>query len=231
MNIKEKIFYILKKIEESSTITLKDKPIKIHQMDIIKFEALSGDISFYEALKILLKLEEEKVVKIIQVAEDFEEVNPPLVELGDERFCFLFKKDENFHDYYNNLENELYPEKNIQKDHEIAYEVTYNEKDRRILINYFLIAKLDFDSTNEWVFSYLFKRPGRRIYKSTLEKARNEEIKKSLHHIVRDIGFTGEFKKVFFSVSEKTILFRNKITFQDLKDLKIEFIRIQEKKR
>lgn len=228
MNIKQKISCLLEKVDELSLITLENEPIKIHQMEFFKGSSEINDHE--EIIKILLKLEEEKIIKIIQIATDVLSVPPPEEGYIDEKFFFILKKDENFKNYYKNLEEELYPEKSKQKNNEIAYEVTYNEKDRKILINNFLLAKVDFDSVNEWVFSYLYKNIGKKIAKDKLEKERGEKIKKSLHDIVKDLGFTGDLKTLFFQASEKSIKFTKTITFQDLKDLKIDFIRIQEKK-
>ena len=55
MKIKEKIYLLLKKIDELSTITLKNKPVKIHQMDL--FQAIPLE-SFYEIKQILLKFKQ-----------------------------------------------------------------------------------------------------------------------------------------------------------------------------
>ena len=228
MNIKQKISYLLEKVDELSLITLENEPIKIHQMEF--FKGASEIDNHEEIIKILLKLEEEKVIKIIQIATDVFSVPSPEEGCIDEKFYFILKKDENFKNYYNSLENELYPENIEPKSEEIAYEVTYNEKDRKILINNFLMAKLDYDSPNERVFSYIYKNDGRNILKTEFEKKYKEKIEKSLHDIVKDIGFIGKLKTLFFKVSEKSIEFTKKITFQDLIDLKIDHIRIQEKK-
>ena len=71
---------------------------------------------------------------------------------------------------------------------------------------------------------------GKKISKTALEKFWGKKIEKSFHDIVKEICFTGNLRTLFFDVSEKSIKFTKIITFQDLKDLKIDYIRIQEKK-
>lgn len=113
---------------------------------------------------------------------------------------------------------------------DIAYEVKYSEKSREVLINNFLLAKPDFNSENEVVFSYLYQNANRTVKTAELEKQVGDKLKKPIHNILRDLGFTGKLAKAFFSASKNGVMFRNPITYQDLKDLGIERIKIQENK-
>jgi hypothetical protein len=113
---------------------------------------------------------------------------------------------------------------------DIMYEVKYSENNREITINNFLIAKPDFNSENEVVFSYLYRNANKIVKTEELEKQVGGKLKKPIHNILRDLGFTGKFAQVFFSASKSGVKFRNPITHQDLKDLGIERLKIQEKK-
>ena len=106
--------------------------------------------------------------------------------------------------------------------------IDYSENSRKIVLNdIFLLAKPDFNSENEVVFSYLFKKPGTKVSKSCLEKSTGIKLKKPFHQIVDDLGFTASLKRAFFSISRNTIKFNNPVKRELLADLKISHIRVK----
>lgn len=98
------------------------------------------------------------------------------------------------------------------------YWIEYSERSRRVMLNgEKQLARLNFNSTNELVFDYLYRNQGRRMTVEELEaKALKESLNKTLHAIVRDLGFTGVLAQLFFDVSKSAIRFNNHITESDL---------------
>ena len=105
------------------------------------------------------------------------------------------------------------------------YQITYT-KQRQVLMNNAQISKPDFNSENDLVFSFLYENPNRRISKEEIEKAIGGKLTKSLHKIVENLGFEGDTKEVFFSVSKNAIEFRNAITKKDLEEMKKPLIKL-----
>ena len=98
---------------------------------------------------------------------------------------------------------------------DILYQITYSSYTREIKLNNILLHKPDFDRENERCFDYIFKNANKIITKQELEKANGEQLKKELKYIVRDLGFTGDLIKVFFSgLSNQKVMFTNPITKQ-----------------
>lgn len=124
-----------------------------------------------------------------------------------------------FDDLYKTTEREIaeLKEKDDQKSvHKIDYKLG------KILLNNKLIANPNFNSENELVFDYLYKNPNKRITKNELEVnclGKDQHFKKSLRSIIQGLGFKGEIKEMFFTVSEKGIIFRNPICKKDLEEL------------
>lgn len=106
-----------------------------------------------------------------------------------------------------------------------VYEVKFTPA-REILINGFLLTRLDFDSENDNVFKYLYARPNQTISVADLEKQLGGTLlKKPLHKIVENLGFAREIKRVFFDISKDSIRFRNPITSKELEALGIPHLR------
>ena len=113
----------------------------------------------------------------------------------------------------------------VKRDKEVIYEVRFTQS-REILINDFLLTKLDFDRENDLVFDYLYQNPNKTISTTELEKPLGgTPLKKPLHKIVENLGFTRELKKVFFNISKDSIRFRNPIRKSELQDMKIDWLR------
>ena len=110
---------------------------------------------------------------------------------------------------------------------DIAYEVSYSDINRKILVNNFLIAQPNFMGENEVVFTYLYKHPNDAISKEQIEITSKTKITKRFSKIIENLGFTGELKKAFFIISKDKIMFRNPITNNVLKELGIEYLRLK----
>lgn len=100
----------------------------------------------------------------------------------------------------------------------LVYQVTYT-KQRQVLMNNAQIGRPDFNSENDLVFSFLYEHPNKRVTRTELEKAISGKLTKSLHKIIENLGFEGDTKEVFFSVSKNAIEFRNPITKKDLEEM------------
>ena len=102
----------------------------------------------------------------------------------------------------------------------ILYQVEFT-KNNEIFINEFLLQKPHFGNENAKVFRYLFENPNQTIVRSDLQK-KVGSVGKDFRKIVENLGFTGNYQKVFFQISKNdSILFRNPISVNDLQDLKI----------
>lgn len=113
----------------------------------------------------------------------------------------------------------------IQQDQsKIIYKITFTTA-REILLNGFQIAKPDFDSENEVVFSFLFKHPNKRHTLKDIETATGRKLTKTLHKVIENLGFTGDIKKVFIDVNKDSVCLRNPITQDDLDKLGIKQIK------
>ncbi len=124
-----------------------------------------------------------------------------------------------------NLPRKDFEEKITKTSDEPVYEITYT-KQRQILMNNAQIGKPDFNSENDLVFSFLYEHPNESFTKEQIEKAVSVKLNKSLHKIVENLGFEGDTKEVFISVSKNAIQFRNPITKQDLEDMKKPTIKL-----
>lgn len=110
------------------------------------------------------------------------------------------------------------PVKAVEEANSVAYWIDYSERSRRVMLNgEKQLARLNFNSTNELVFDYLYRNQGKRVTVKELEaEVLKEPLNKTLHAIVRDLGFTGALAQIFFDVSKSAIRFSNHVTEADL---------------
>jgi len=109
---------------------------------------------------------------------------------------------------------------------EVLYQVEFT-KNNEIFINEFLLQKPHSGNENAKVFRHLFENPNQNITKSDLQE-KVGSVGKELRKIVENLGFTGNYLKVFFQISkDNSILFRNPITSNDLQDLKIPHLSLK----
>ena len=235
MNIKEKLYFLLEKINDISMISPSDGHLIIDP-DI----DLNNKYRDVELNQLFLKLEkDENVIKIIKPGDRLRKAGSKYGLNEPEDGCWHIKLRSAFNDYYHKIQQEPQYQEFIgkkpqidQKDKvqispsEIIYEITYSEG-REILINgQFILGKPDFERENDLVFDYLINNPNKIITKEEIEKAIGSSLTKSLHKIVENLGFRGEIKKVFIDVSKVSIRFRNPITRSTLDNLGINKIKL-----
>lgn len=85
---------------------------------------------------------------------------------------------------------------------------------REILLNGKLLHRPRPDSPSENLFSYLFNHPNQIIELKKVEESEGRtDISDNIHQKIRDLGFSGILKKIFFPIVTKlTIQFSNPIT-------------------
>ncbi len=170
-------------------------------------------------------------LKNIGVVKDFTTAYMTLsseLTLDIARFFEVLEQINNVEQRRKNIKNEKQEEKSLNKAPDkttVLYEITYT-KQRQVLMNNAQISKPDFNSENDLVFSFLYEHPNKRIGIGEIEKAVGGKLTKSLHKIVENLGFEGDTKEVFFSVSKNAIEFRNPITKKDLEEMKKPLIRL-----
>lgn len=113
-----------------------------------------------------------------------------------------------------------------EADDDIVYTVSYSNITRKIKVNGFLIANLNFDSDNEIIFDYLYQHPNTKVSRKDIEAKSKRSIKKTMHKFVENIGFSGDLRRVFFEVSVDTIKLRNPVTRTMLKQIGIEELKL-----
>ena len=97
----------------------------------------------------------------------------------------------------------------------ILYEMSYSQHSREIKLNGILIAKPDFESENDRFFSFVYANANRVISRQEIEKGTKSVLGKTNSDILKDLGFKGTLRKIFFAgASRDKVLFRNPITKQ-----------------
>lgn len=93
----------------------------------------------------------------------------------------------------------------------ILYQITYIN--REVRLNNIVLAKPNFDSENDVVFEYIFNNPNKKITRKEVESVLKRPTVKKFEQIIRDLGFKGQLKAMFFpNVSIGAIQFINPIT-------------------
>ena len=110
---------------------------------------------------------------------------------------------------------------------DVVYEVKFTSA-REILINGFLLTKLDFNSENDNIFDHIFRNPNKLIGIGELKPSLGgADPKKALSKIIENCGFTRELKKLFFNISKTSVFFRNPIRRKDLDDSGLGRLKLQ----
>ncbi|MFA6587581.1 MAG: hypothetical protein WCT08_00790 [Patescibacteria group bacterium] len=98
----------------------------------------------------------------------------------------------------------------------------FRPKTRELIINDRILSRPNFDSENDKFCEYVFAHPDQKHTKKDIESGMRTTLKKSLHQIIDDLGFTKELKKLFFpGISSAGVEFRTKIDTQNLRSLNI----------
>lgn len=104
---------------------------------------------------------------------------------------------------------------NQEQDVDTLYKITYSEHSRYIKLNNIVLTKTDFNSENDNAFQHIYLNANKTITKVEIEKAVGANLQKRLNDIVRDLGFTGNLRAIFFPAVTKTeLMFINPITKQ-----------------
>ncbi|MFA6047764.1 MAG: hypothetical protein WCV59_02735 [Parcubacteria group bacterium] len=118
------------------------------------------------------------------------------------------------------------------EEHGIKFERRINKKDchyisikedRTIsLDDKYKLSKPNFESENDHFFNYVFCNPNRLIRRDEIEKNEKATIGKDFHHILNDLGFNNEIRKLFFEVSMNAVKFRNFIPKDKIEEFSID---------
>ncbi len=95
------------------------------------------------------------------------------------------------------------------------YKITYSEHLREIKLNNIVLANLQSDSKNVNFFEYVFSNPNIPLAVSDIEEATAMPLASNIQDILRDLGFKGNIRKVFFPIATKAkVMFMNPISKQ-----------------
>lgn len=236
MSGKEKLYFLLNRIDDQRVLTPSGQPILIHPI---------GDLRGYypdlELLMLLKKLQDDlKVLKVTRTPLSDEERG---YDSRYEDYYFGLELLPTFDEYFTQIQNEPeYQNYSSRKPAstkppetqptpsnsttDIVYEITYTPS-REILLNKtYQLAKPNFNTENDLVFTFLYKNPHKTYTRVQLEEQIKTKLTKDFHKIVENLGFKGDLRRMFFSVSETSITFKNPITQEDLEALGIQKIKI-----
>ncbi|MES2216409.1 MAG: hypothetical protein V4481_03890 [Patescibacteria group bacterium] len=97
-------------------------------------------------------------------------------------------------------------------------------KDRKILVNDYVIAKPHAVGKNMSFFEYLYENAGKLLEREDMpEYVRNEVSGRSFTKVLNALGFTGEILKAFFPKRGKgSVQFRKSVSLKELADQGID---------
>lgn len=225
METSEKIFYVVKAIKEAYEITPNGEATLVDPQS-----PFMRKVSELNRNQIITKLEkDERLLEIGGFPEGYADdcyvlyIKPAFLAYAEKIISSYEVK---------SAEKELISSKTSANagSGSFIFQIVYSDRNREITLNdYFLLSKPDFGSENDLVFCYLFKNPNRKVTIKEIEEAENIKIKKTPHAIIRDLGFTHDLGKIFFSVSADTFIFYNPVTPKHLEELGISKIKISAK--
>ncbi|MFH1827028.1 MAG: hypothetical protein ABH812_01170 [bacterium] len=236
MTGKQKLYFLLDAIEDARILTPSGQPIVIDPTNDLSKRYREDELK--RLFTILEK--DKKVLKVSQL--------PNIIKNAVYKGLGQFEKmdDGNYHikihtkfnSYYLKIQQELeyqdftgrkilQPQiSTLNKSSDILFEITYTDGREVLLNKYILIANPDFESENDQVFDYLMKNPRRTIKLEEIEDKIGNNLAKSLHKIIENLGFSGDLRKIFFNVSKNAIYFRNPVTKTDLQKLGMSRIKL-----
>ncbi len=219
----EKIWGLLYEIENKRGITLKGDDISIPQVHFSKARNEREAIDYSkDRLSLLRKLEyEEYAIKDVVWPDDF-------------HGYITFKLGSGYYDAYNFYKEEY---EKVAKEYEAnksleqtkdgpVYKIIYTPNREILLDGRYLIAKPNFESENETVFTYIYNNPNRRITRKEIEEKTKKILTKTLPNILDKLRIKGDLKEAFFTVSSEAVEFRNPVTQEMLEKLGIKRIKI-----
>lgn len=242
MTGKEKVYFLLNRIEDKRVLTPKGQPILIHPAS-----DLSNNYSIVELSQLFAKLEkDEQILKVLK--ESARGLSASLDPYADfEDGCYHLEVLPRFDEYFAKIrlepeyqessgkrpanQSKLTSSDESKQDTQpkdvpnVVYEITYTGS-REILLNkLLLISKPDFNSENDLFFSFLYENPNKTFKVSEIE-AKIGTLTKDIHKILENLGFTGDIRKVFINASRTSVCFSNPITRSDLEKLGINIIKL-----
>lgn len=216
----EKIWNMLQEIETYSQLTAQNSDVFVPFIPAgFVGSGLAMDHVVRERTSIIEKLSASKAIAEIAHAEGIKGgwyIRPSL------NYKKVFRKYEKQYE----LASREYTQSQNQATQEVSdpmYEVRYSEKNREITINNFLLKKPDFDSENERFFTYVYANANKRIDTKELN-ASGVVLKKTLHKVIENLGFTAQLKGVFFDVSKDSVRFKNPVSKSDLNDKGVKYL-------
>lgn len=98
---------------------------------------------------------------------------------------------------------------------DILYKITYIEHTREVKLNKITLATLKFDSKAVNFIEFVCSHPNTLIPVGDIEDSTALSLSANIHDILRDLGFKGDLRKIFFPVATKAkVMFVNPITKQ-----------------
>lgn len=93
-------------------------------------------------------------------------------------------------------------------------------KESRIITldDQYKLSKPTLESENDHFFQYVFNNPNRIIKANEIEENERAVIGKHFGNILNDLGFKGEIRKLFFTTSKDSVIFRNFIPKDRISD-------------
>jgi hypothetical protein len=108
----------------------------------------------------------------------------------------------------------------------IMYQIKYNPRDRRIILNgKYLIKRPDFNTLNSELFEYAYNHVNDEVLKSNFEADSGITFSKTkrISNVVYELGFSGQLRELFFpSIAKRSFLFRNYISEAELNESGID---------
>lgn len=103
------------------------------------------------------------------------------------------------------------------------YFIKQNPRSREVILNdRYLLSKPRYDSENDNFIEYALKHPGEKVTTEEIKRS-GVNISKKFDEVLRDIGFTGELKKLFFqNVSSTAFFFSDSISAEEFTELGID---------
>ena len=98
---------------------------------------------------------------------------------------------------------------------DVLYKITYSDHTREIKLNNMVMTRLQSDSKNANFFEYVFSHQNEQIDVKDIEEQAAYSLADSIHDILRDLGFKGNIRQIFFPIATKTkVMFVNPISKQ-----------------
>lgn len=111
----------------------------------------------------------------------------------------------------------------IPRSKDVVFEVRFNDA-REVFVNNRRLAKLNFDSENDRILSYLFQNANKTFRVRDLSSKIGGGPIKRIHNFLDNLGFKGDLRKMFFSASKDSIRFHNPVTHERLHELGLSWL-------